>query len=141
MILVGPSRTLNCPMESILGSLETAVIVLDHDLVVQVWTPRAHELWGLRADETIGQHLLNLDSGLPTAELHPWLLTVITGQQTTIIRRVDAVNRRGRSVQLRVTVSALQTDSAEPAGALILIEDFSGIASADDALNVERPVN
>ena len=95
----------------------------------------------MRADETIGQHLLNLDSGLPTAELHPWLLTVITGQQTTIIRRVDAVNRRGRSVQLRVTVSALQTDSAEPAGALILIEDFSGIASADDALNVERPVN
>jgi two-component system, chemotaxis family, CheB/CheR fusion protein len=124
---------LNAFMESILGSLEAAVIVLDRDLVVQVWTPRAHELWGLRADETVGQHLLNLDSGLPTGELHPWLLTVISGEQTAIIRRVDAVNRRGRAVYLRVTVSALQTDSAEPAGALILMEDASTIASAEDA--------
>ena len=73
-------------MESILGSLETAVIVLDHDLVVQVWTLEPMS-WGLRADETIGQHLLNLDSGLQTAKLHPWLLTVglAAGQRTEII--------------------------------------------------------
>jgi two-component system CheB/CheR fusion protein len=131
--MLGRPSDLNAFMESILGSLEAAVIVLDRDLVVQVWTPRAHELWGLRADETVGQDLLNLDSGLPTAELHPWLRSVITGQQTAIIRQMDAVDRRGRTVRLRVTVSALQTDSDEPAGALILMEDVSEIGSADDA--------
>jgi two-component system CheB/CheR fusion protein len=117
---------LNAFMESILGSLEAAVIVLDRDLAVQVWTQQAHELWGLRADETIGHHLLNLDSGLPTAELHPWLRAVITGQQTAIVgRHMHAVNRRGRPVDLRVTVTALQGDGDQADGALILMEDVS----------------
>ena len=117
---------LNTFMESILGSLEAAVIVLDRDLVVQVWTHQAHELWGLRADETVGHHMLNLDSGLPTAELHPWLRSVITGQEPAIIgRHLSAVNRRGRPVDLRVTVTALQSNSNQPAGALILMEDVS----------------
>ena len=123
---------LNAFMESILGSLEAAVIVLDRDLVVQVWTRQAHELWGLRADETVGHHLLNLDSGLPTAELHPWLRAVITGQHSAIVGRlVRAVNRRGRPVDLRVTVTSLQTDSDPPAGALILMEDISEMESGD----------
>jgi two-component system CheB/CheR fusion protein len=116
---------LNAFMESILGSLEAAVIVLDSNLIVQVWTRQAQELWGLRADETIGHHLLNLDSGLPTAELQPWLRTVITGQQDAVIgRHMLAVNRRGRSVDLRVTVTALHADGDQPAGALILMEDL-----------------
>jgi two-component system, chemotaxis family, CheB/CheR fusion protein len=125
---------LNAFMESILGSLEAAVIVLDRDLIVQVWTRQAHELWGLRADETVGHHLLNLDSGLPTAELHPWLRAVITGQQSAVVgRSMRAVNRRGRQVDLRVTVSALQTDSEMPAGALIVMEDVSEIQPAEDS--------
>jgi two-component system CheB/CheR fusion protein len=100
--------------------------VLDRNLVVQVWTRQAHELWGLRADETIDHHLLNLDSGMPNAELHPWLRAVITGQQHAVVgRRIRAVNRRGRNVDLRVTVTALQTDGDQPAGALILMEDIS----------------
>ena len=124
---------LNAFMESILGSLEAAVIVLDRDLVVQVWTRQAHDLWGLRADETVGEHVLNLDSGLPTAELHPWLRTVITGQQAIVGRHMRAVNRRGRPVDLRVTVTALQTDSEAPAGALILMEDVSETEPGDEA--------
>jgi two-component system, chemotaxis family, CheB/CheR fusion protein len=124
---------LNAFMESILGSLEAAVIVLDRDLVVQVWTRQAHELWGLRADETIGHHLLNLDSGLPNAELHPWLRAVITGQHPAIIgRQMRAVNRRGRTVELRVTVTALQTDGEQPAGALVLMEDISQSGAGSD---------
>jgi two-component system CheB/CheR fusion protein len=124
---------LNAFMESILGSLEAAIIVLDRDFMVQVWTRQAHELWGLRADETVGQHLLNLDSQLPTAELHPWLQGVITGQQTAIVgRHMRAVNRRGRPVDLRVTVTALETGSDLPAGALILMEDVSGVELADE---------
>ena len=78
---------LNAFMESVMSSLEAAVIVLDRDLVVQVWTPQAQELWGLRHDETVGHHLLNLDSGLPTAELHRWLRSVISGQQSAVVGR------------------------------------------------------
>ncbi|MFL6160663.1 MAG: CheR family methyltransferase [Jatrophihabitantaceae bacterium] len=117
---------LNRFMQSILGSLDAAVIVLDRNLVVQVWTRQARDLWGLRDDETVGKHLLNLDSGLPTAELHPWLRAVITGQQAVVAgERIQAVNRRGRTVQLRVTVTALQGEDELPAGALVLMEDVS----------------
>ena len=78
--------------------------------------------------------MLNLDSGLPTAELHPWLRAVITGQQAAIVgRHMRAVNRRGRPVDLRATVTALQTDSKAPAGALILMEDVSEIEPRDEA--------
>src|SRR5215218_8945628 len=123
---------LNAFMESILGSLEAAVVVLDRDLVVQVWTPQAQELWGLRHDETVGHHLLNLDSGLPTTELHRWLRSVISGQQSAIVGRwLRAVNRRGRSIDLRITVTALQGESEQPAGALVLMEDVSRIDQMD----------
>jgi two-component system CheB/CheR fusion protein len=125
---------LNMFLDSVLGSLEAAVIVVDRDFNVRVWTRQAHELWGLRADETVGQHLLNFDSGLPTAELQPWLRAVITGEQTAIVgRQLRAVNRRGRPVNLRVTVTALQTGSDLPAGALILMEDVSEVEPTDEA--------
>jgi two-component system CheB/CheR fusion protein len=118
---------LNQFMQGILGSLEAAVVVVDRQLVVQVWTPLAHDLWGLRADETVGQHLLNLDSGMPMAELHPWLRAVVSGQREAVIgQHVTAVNRRGRPIELRVTVSPLGTEGAEVTGALLLMEDISG---------------
>jgi two-component system CheB/CheR fusion protein len=121
---------LNRFMQAILGSLEAAVIVLDRDMVVQVWTRQAHDLWGLRDDETVGHHLLNLDSGLPTSQLHPWLRQVITGQEPAVIgQRMQAVNRRGRTIDLRITVSALQTEDDAPAGALIVMEDVSNLES------------
>ena len=122
---------LNAFMQSILGSLEAAVIVLDRDLVVQVWTPQARDLWGLRADETVGQHLLNLDSGLPLSELRPWLRAVISGGEAAVTGQlVQAVNRRGRAVTLRVTVSALDSGSGLPAGALVQMEDVSDLEQA-----------
>jgi two-component system, chemotaxis family, CheB/CheR fusion protein len=83
---------LNMFLDSVLGRLEAAVIVVDGDFNVRVWTRQAHELWGLRADETVGQHLLNFDGGLPTAELRPWLRVVITGEQNG--NRWSSVARR-----------------------------------------------
>ena len=102
---------LNRFTQSILSSLDAAVVVLDRDLAVRVWTRQAQNLWGLRDDETVGHHLLNLDSGLPTAQLHPWLRAVIAGQEPAVVgQRLQAVDRRGRTIDLRITVSALQAD-------------------------------
>ncbi|GMA84868.1 hypothetical protein GCM10025868_01180 [Angustibacter aerolatus] len=46
---------------------------------------------------------------------------------------LQAVNRRGRTVRLRVTVTALQTDSEQAAGALLLMEDVSDDAPGGPA--------
>jgi two-component system CheB/CheR fusion protein len=119
---------LNAFMLSILSSFDGAVIVVDADLVVQVWTPQTYELWGLRADEAVGQHLLNLDSGLPATQLHPWLRSVIQGQQDAVVGQpLEAVNRLGRPVRLRVAVTPLRNGTDPAGGALIVMEDAEAL--------------
>ncbi|WP_375423407.1 CheR family methyltransferase [uncultured Friedmanniella sp.] len=117
---------LNAFMQSIMSSFEAAMIVVGRDLKVQVWTPQAYELWGLRADEAVGTGLLELDSGLPTETVHAWLEPVLAGSRPSVVgERLDAVNRRGRAVILRVTVTPLSTGDGLPSGALVLMEELS----------------
>jgi two-component system, chemotaxis family, CheB/CheR fusion protein len=117
---------LNDFMQSILGSLDAAVIVVDPQLRVQVWTQQAEELWGLREEETVGQPLLALDSGLPVTELEPWLSAVMGGHETGIYgQHVQAVNRRGRAVELRVTLTAMLTGDHRIGGVLVMFEELS----------------
>jgi two-component system CheB/CheR fusion protein len=114
--------SLNVFLESILGSLGAAVVVGNREMVVQIWNEQAAELWGLREDETIGNHLLNLDSGLPTEKLKPLLRDVIFEGNNGGELALEAVNRRGRSVRLQVSVRPLRATSDEPNGALLLME-------------------
>jgi two-component system CheB/CheR fusion protein len=117
---------LNAFMQSILGSFEAAMIVVDANLRVQVWTPQAYELWGVRADEAMGNDLLDLDSGLPSGQLGAWLQPVLAGRRSSVVgEQLDAVNRRGRPVVLRVTVTPLHDDGELPSGAVVLLEDLA----------------
>jgi two-component system CheB/CheR fusion protein len=114
--------SLNHFMESILGSLGAAVVVVSRDLIVQVWNRQAEDLWGLREEETLGQHFLNLDSGLPTEQLKTLVREVIFEGIARGERSLEAVNRRGRAVQLRVSATPLLAGNNEPSGALLLME-------------------
>src|SRR3954451_8107792 len=125
----GEVSDLNAFMQSVLSSFEAAVIVLDRDLVVTVWTPQAQELWGLRPEEAVGRELVDLDSGLPVAGLEPWLRAVLDGTEAMVSgRQLSAVNRRGRTVELRVSVSPLPIVAGVPgaAGVLLVLEDVTG---------------
>jgi two-component system CheB/CheR fusion protein len=123
--------SLNSFMESVLGSLAAGVVVVNRELIVQVWNSQAQDLWGLRENEAIGQHFLNLDSGLPSEELKSLVREVIfdgsPGRQQTL----TAVNRRGRRVRLRVRVSPLQSDGNAVGGALLLMD-------ADESSDIGR---
>jgi two-component system CheB/CheR fusion protein len=74
-----------------------------------------------------GRHLLNLDIGLPLSQLHPLLRRQISGGGEDGGARhesieLDATNRRGRRVHIRVTVSAFLPASGDPGGALVLMD-------------------
>jgi two-component system CheB/CheR fusion protein len=118
-------------MQAILDSLDAAVIVVDGDLVVQVWSKQAEELWGLRESETVGRHIFNLDSGMPTEQLHGWLRRVVTGQDPGGIHPelIGSVNRRGRRIRLRMTVSPMTLDASPRGKALVLFEVQADTAS------------
>jgi two-component system CheB/CheR fusion protein len=106
-------------LESVLGSLDAGVVVLNEDLRVSAWNDGAYELWGLRADEVQGQLFIHLDIGLPVEQLQSALRTVLAGEDSQSLL-VDATNRRGRTISCRVRISALTATRAEPPPGLII---------------------
>ena len=113
--------SLNRFLESILGSFGAAVVVVDRDMIVQVWNGQAEEMWGLREDEVVGTHFLSLDSGLPSAQLTPLVHDAMAGGGTPGAQTLHAVNRRGREIELRVTATPLRSGDAT-SGALLLMD-------------------
>ncbi|HEX6680691.1 MAG TPA: CheR family methyltransferase [Gaiellaceae bacterium] len=114
-------NTTNAFLESILGSLGSAVIVLDRKFEVERWNKQARELWGLIEDEARGTHFLNLDIGLPVDELRGPIRDVANGRSDDGVVQVAAINRRGRPVEVRVQLSPL-TRGNEVDGVILVME-------------------
>ena len=111
---------LNAFLNTVLGSIQSGVVVVDRDLVVTAWNDTAHDLWGLRADEVIGKHFLNLDIGLPVGELRASMRETI---DTSVARevRLPARNRRGRDVEMHVSLMPLAATDENRSGVLMLM--------------------
>lgn len=105
---------LNAYMNAILTSLRGAVVVLDGALVVDVWSSRSEDLWGLRADEARGRSFLSLDIGLPVEQLAGVIRASVGGEATFQELIVDARNRLGRTIRCRITCTALVNPAASP---------------------------
>ncbi|HEV8676093.1 MAG TPA: CheR family methyltransferase [Methylomirabilota bacterium] len=113
----------NSFLGSILSGLRAGVAVVDRELKVLVWNDRATDLWGLRADEVQGRHLLNLDIGLPVSELRQPIRACLSGESRYQQLSLDATNRRGRPIRCTVTCSPLDASGAGAArGAIVLME-------------------
>ncbi len=113
---------LNGFLTSILAGLHGAVVVVDADLAVQVWSEKAHDLWGLRADEVTGRHFLNLDIGLPVDRLRPPIRACLAGESPEEAVALDATNRRGRAICCRVTCTPLRSRSGDIRGVILIME-------------------
>jgi two-component system CheB/CheR fusion protein len=113
----------NSFMSSILGSVRVGVVVLDENLRVQVWSPRAQDLWGLRADEVVVQSLMSLEIGLPLDPVRELIRRTLPREHGHEVIEVDAANRRGRGIQVRITCSRLQPEGGN--GVILLMEDLS----------------
>jgi two-component system, chemotaxis family, CheB/CheR fusion protein len=110
----------NAYLEGILGSLSAAVVVVDTELGIRGWNQGARELWGLIEDEVRGKHFLNVDIGLPIDQLRTPIRKALAGdgQQQFVL---PAVNRRGRQIECRVTVTPLGADGSVR-GAIMMME-------------------
>ena len=110
-------------LESILANLTSAVLVLDRDLVVQVWSRKAEDLWGLRAEEARGRGLASLDIGLPLGDLLQPMRAVLSGEADQHEATLLAVNRRGRPIRCQITVKPLNDTRSESRGLILLMDD------------------
>jgi two-component system CheB/CheR fusion protein len=112
----------NAFLQSILTSFGAGVAVVSPDMTVRVWNRHAEDLWGLRSDEVEGEHFLNLDIGLPVEQLRRPIRASLLGRSAGDELDLAAVNRRGRPIQVRVTVSPLAGHDGEAGGAIIRMD-------------------
>ena len=120
---------LNQFMAAVLGSMNSGVAVVDGEMKVLAWNSRAEDLWGVRTDEALGEHLMNLDIGLPLDQLrHPVRVHLSDPERDPEMIVVDAVNRRGRAVQVRVTLTHI-VEHGDLAPAAMLVMDVVGTSN------------
>ena len=98
---------LNQFLGSILGSFQSAVVVLGTEMEIRAWNRQAEDLWGLRSDEVLNQHFLNLDIGFPVEKLHGPIRSLLAGRTEHDQVTSAAVNRRGRPIECTVSLSQL----------------------------------
>ncbi len=109
-------------LESILTSIQSGIAVVDTEMRVLAWNRGAEELWGLRHDEAAGKHLLNLDIGLPMAQLQPAVRSALQDAEFKGEIRLEAVNRRGRQITLDVSCGALHDPSGVVKGCILIMD-------------------
>jgi len=112
----------NAFLEAILRSLQAGVAVVNREMHIRAWNRQAEDLWGLRTDEVVGQHILNLDIGLPTDQLRPLIRKVLNGEDNPQAVQLSAVNRTGRTIEVRVVCTPLTRDGDGMTGAILVIE-------------------
>ena len=87
----------------------------------------------LRREEADGQHLLNLDIGLPLSQLRPLVRSALGDAAYAHTETLSAVNRRGRDIQVRVVCGALRQSDGNSGGAILVMdvipENGAGVAA------------
>jgi len=118
-------NTANDFLAAVLASLRGGVMVVNQDLLIQAWSPKAEDLWGLRADEVEGKHLLNLDIGLPVAQLRSPIRDCLNSELVYQEVLLEATNRRGKTVSCKVTCTPLVNFSQQIRGVILLMEEVT----------------
>ena len=111
----------NAFLQSVLGSLSSAVVVIDRDHTVIGWNAAAETLWGLRADEVVGHALFELEFGLPVARLaEPVRGVFAEGGRAAL--DLKAVTRLGRQVVCHTVCAPLHDAQGTTQGSILTME-------------------
>jgi two-component system CheB/CheR fusion protein len=80
----------------------------------------------VRADEAVGAHLMNLDIGLPLDDLRQPLRDQLSGPGASepSALTLAAVNRRGRAINVRVTLTHLVDSRTTTTAAMMVMDEL-----------------
>jgi two-component system CheB/CheR fusion protein len=116
----------NSFLGSVLSGIEQGVIVVDRTLRVIAWSRRAADLWGLCEEEVEGEHLLNLDIGIPVQRLRDPIRQILAGSTVDDLE-LEGRDRRGKPIEVQIAFVLLQNrpDAEKPDGAILLVSQRS----------------
>jgi two-component system, chemotaxis family, CheB/CheR fusion protein len=112
-------------LDSLISSIQYGLVVVDRETRVIAWNRGSEDLWGVRADETIGKPLAQLDIGISMDALKPLIGNAFVDPDAVGETSVDAVNRRGRNITVRVTCSSFRAAEGAVSGALLLMAEIA----------------
>lgn len=112
-------------LESVLRSMDGGIIVLDQKHAIQSWNRWSENAWGLRAEEVSGTSFETLDIGLPIHLLRESMATVQTGREEQLEQTIEGIDRRGRRILCRITISSLLDESGGGHGLVLLFQDVT----------------
>ena len=118
--------------DAVLRSMEAGIVVLDTDLRVRSWNRWNENAWGVRAEEALGKEFAELDIGLPTSRLEPALRDVLAGDWPQPDLVLTGVDRRGRPVRCRASVSPLLFESRPAQGVVVVLDDVTEAERGND---------
>ena len=109
---------------AVLRSLGSAVIVLTEDLRVRVWSPGAEDLWGLRPEEAESPgRACPWTSSCRRPRSRPGCEECWPGRGSgTSVIDLSALNRRGKTVKLRVAASPMRSEKGTISGLILVID-------------------
>ena len=117
-------------LEAILANIPAGVIVVDRNLKVEMWSSRAQDLWGARADEVEGRNLLTLDIGLPVERLRECIDACLTTRSALEELTLDAVNRRGKAIRCKISCTPLEGPAGDIREVILFTEEVGEVASS-----------
>jgi two-component system CheB/CheR fusion protein len=110
--------------QSIFAGLDSGIVVVDSRINVISWNQWAVDLWGLRADEVIGQSFLGLNIGLPVEQLKGLVQACLVGDIDRKEVVLNAINRLGKAIKIQVVLTPLMGADGSRRGVIILIEEL-----------------
>ena len=109
-------------LNSVVDSTQVGLIVVDRDMRVSIWNHVSEQMWGVSEAEAAGQPLQGLDIGLPIKELRPLVGSAFVDPGYSGAAELDAINRRGRTVRIRVRCTAFRSRGGDIRGAMMMVE-------------------
>jgi two-component system, chemotaxis family, CheB/CheR fusion protein len=117
----GQLNETNAYLRSILRGIGGAIVVLDTDLIVQLWSHSAEEFWGVRTEEAQGQGFFDLDIGLPVEELAEVVRSALEGESELHELQLEGHDRKGREARYRARVTPLHAPDDDTEGVIVLL--------------------
>jgi two-component system, chemotaxis family, CheB/CheR fusion protein len=114
----------NAFLNSILASLKAGVIVINQQSNILSWNYQSENLWGLKYDEVEGKSFFGLDIGLPLDQLRESIRNCLDQSSNSNDLILQAINRRGQSIQCRVSINPLLDNQETVLGLILVIDEI-----------------
>ena len=108
-------------LNSIITSVDSAIIVLDSKFKVQLWNYKAKDLCGLTAEEVQGTSFFEIDCGLPVGKLKKQIKLFADSKGKHADLEIEGINRRGREISCKIRLSTIAGDDK---GMILLVNEI-----------------